>query len=73
MPLSMKTNLSVLGLSALSLLMTTLVLIEAHRLLAAAAPPGPQPPQHSPTLPPAHESVNAQSSAEIMAGGVYRT
>ena len=69
----MKTNPSVLGVSALSLLMTTLVLIEAHRLLAAAAPPGPQPPEHSPTPPPAHESINAQSSAEIMAGGGYRT
>ena len=30
-------------------------------------------PEHAPTPPPAHESINAQSSAEIMAGGGYRT
>ena len=50
-----------------------MVLIGAHRLLAAAGPPAPQPPEHAPTPPPAHESINAQSSAEIMAGGGYRT
>ena len=60
----MKTNPSVLGVSALSLLMTTLVLIEAHRLLAAAGPPGPQPPEHAPTPPPAHESINASSTGK---------
>ena len=50
------------GVSALSFLMTTLVLIEAHRLLADAGPPGPQTPEHALTPPPAHESINASST-----------
>ena len=58
----MKTNPFVLGVSALSLLMTTLVLIEAHRLLADAAPPGPQTLKHALTPPLAHESINASST-----------
>jgi hypothetical protein len=66
MLLCMKTNSSIHGVVALTLLMMALLLKEVH-IPAATAPPAPQLGPHVPTLPPKQESINAQSSARTMA------
>ena len=60
--LRMKTNSSVHGVGALTLLMMTLLLKEVH-IPVATIPPAPQPDPHDPTLQLKKESINAQSFA----------
>ena len=64
----MKTNWSVHGVVALTLLMIALLLKEVH-IPAPTTPPGPQPIPHVPTLPPKQESIKAQSSARTTVVG----
>jgi hypothetical protein len=66
MPLSTKTNASVLVVAALTVLMATLLFREVPTILVAAARPGLQPNPHSPTPPPPH----VQSSAEAARAGI---
>ena len=66
MPLSTKTNASVLVVAALTVLMATLLFREVPTILVAAARPGLQPNPHSPTPPPPH----VHSSAEAARAGM---
>jgi hypothetical protein len=66
MPLSTKTNASVLVVAALTVLMVTLLLREVPTVLVAAARPGLQHNPHSPTPPP----PDVQSSAEAARAGM---
>ena len=68
--LCMKTNSSLHGVTAFTLLMKALLLKEVH-IPAVVAPPAPQPNPHVhvPTPPPKQESINAQSFARTTAAG----
>jgi hypothetical protein len=68
LPMKMKTNTYVLVVSAVALLMTTMLFKEGP-LLVVAASPGPQHDTSVPTPPTSHKNSNVRSSGKAAAAG----